>query len=212
MLDELRVKTPALRAPVSALSGGNQQKVVIARGVMSRPRVLLMDEPTRGVDVAAKFEILESMRRLAAEGLGIVFATSDLAEVQAVATRVLVMARGRIAADLAAADATDDALASAASAAPDTRQEAPMAAQRSLAPHSLSLVLRLRALIALVVLSIAFSLLSPEFLTTGNLAILIKHVAINAILAIGMTFVILSGGIDLSVGSVVGLCGMIAGG
>ena len=75
-----------------------------------------------------------------------------------------------------------------------------------------SLVLRLRAVIALVVLSIVFSLLSPEFLTTGNLAILIKHVAINAILAIGMTFVILSGGIDLSVGSVVGLCGMIAGG
>ena len=60
--------------------------------------------------------------------------------------------------------------------------------------------------------SIAFSLLSPEFLTTGNLAILVKHVAINAILAIGMTFVILSGGIDLSVGSIVGLCGMIAGG
>ena len=76
----------------------------------------------------------------------------------------------------------------------------------------LSLVIRLRALIALVLLSVAFSLLSPEFLTSGNLAILIKHVAINAILAIGMTFVILSGGIDLSVGSVAGLCGMIAGG
>ena len=120
MLDALRVKTPALRAPVSALSGGNQQKVVIARGVMSRPRVLLMDEPTRGVDVAAKFEILESMRRLAAEGLGIVFATSDLAEVQAVANRVLVMAGGRIAADLSGSDATAGALASAASAAPDT--------------------------------------------------------------------------------------------
>ncbi len=77
---------------------------------------------------------------------------------------------------------------------------------------ALSLVIRLRALIALVLLSVAFSLLSPEFLTSGNLAILIKHVAINAILAIGMTFVILSGGIDLSVGSVAGLCGMIAGG
>ncbi len=118
MLDELCVKTSSLHAPVGALSGGNQQKVVIARGVMSRPRVLLMDEPTRGVDVAAKFEVLESMRRLAAGGLGIVFATSDLAEVQAVATRVLVMARGRIAADLSAADASADALASAASAAP----------------------------------------------------------------------------------------------
>jgi erythritol transport system permease protein len=72
-------------------------------------------------------------------------------------------------------------------------------------------LLRLRALVALCVLTIVFSLLSPEFLTTGNLSILVKHVAINAILAIGMTFVILSGGIDLSVGSIVGLCGMIAG-
>jgi erythritol transport system permease protein len=75
----------------------------------------------------------------------------------------------------------------------------------------LAQVLRLRAFIALAVVTLVFSLLSPEFLTTGNLSILVKHVAINAILAIGMTFVILSGGIDLSVGSVVGFCGMVAG-
>jgi erythritol transport system permease protein len=72
-------------------------------------------------------------------------------------------------------------------------------------------VLRLRAFIALAVVTLVFSWLSPEFLTAGNLSILVKHVAINAILAIGMTFVILSGGIDLSVGSVVGFCGMVAG-
>ena len=75
----------------------------------------------------------------------------------------------------------------------------------------LSHVLRLRAFIALAVVTLVFSLSSPEFLTAGNLSILVKHVAINAILAIGMTFVILSGGIDLSVGSTVGFCGMIAG-
>jgi erythritol transport system permease protein len=73
------------------------------------------------------------------------------------------------------------------------------------------LLIRLRALIALVALVIVFSVLSPEFLTSGNLSILVKHVAINAILAIGMTFVILSGGIDLSVGAIAGLCGMVAG-
>jgi erythritol transport system permease protein len=72
-------------------------------------------------------------------------------------------------------------------------------------------LIRLRAVIALVVLIAAFSILSSEFLTSGNLSILVKHVAINAILAIGMTFVILSGGIDLSVGSIAGLCGMVAG-
>jgi erythritol transport system permease protein len=77
--------------------------------------------------------------------------------------------------------------------------------------RALAIVLRLRAFIALAVVTLVFSLLSPEFLTSGNLSILVKHVAINAILAIGMTFVILSGGIDLSVGSIVGFAGMVAG-
>lgn len=114
-LEALRVKAPAIDAPIDVLSGGNQQKAVIARGVMSRPRVLLLDEPTRGVDVAAKLEILESMRRLAAEGVGIVFATSDLAEALAVATRVLVLVRGRITVELTGDEATADTIASAAS-------------------------------------------------------------------------------------------------
>lgn len=76
----------------------------------------------------------------------------------------------------------------------------------------LDLLFRLRALIVLAILVIVFASLSPAFLTTGNLTILVKHVAINAILAVGMTFVILSGGIDLSVGSIAGLAGIVAGG
>ena len=119
-IDDLRIKTPGPAAGMGSLSGGNQQKVVIGRAIMSRPRVLLMDEPTRGVDVGAKAEILDTMKRLAGDGLGIVFASSELAEVRAGATRILVMARGRIAADLAAAEATDEALASAASALADS--------------------------------------------------------------------------------------------
>jgi len=115
LIEQLRIKTPGPTAPMGSLSGGNQQKVVIGRAAMSRPRVLLMDEPTRGVDVGAKAEILETMRRLAADGLAVVFASSELAEVRAGATRILVMSRGRITADVAAADATDEVLASAAS-------------------------------------------------------------------------------------------------
>jgi erythritol transport system ATP-binding protein len=118
----LRLKTPALDAPISALSGGNQQKVVIARSVMTRPRVLLMDEPTRGVDVGAKAEIVETMRRLAAEGMAVVFATSELAEIEAAATRVIVMARGRITADLSRPEMTPEAMTSAASATPLARE------------------------------------------------------------------------------------------
>ncbi len=88
---------------------------------------------------------------------------------------------------------------------------APGAMLRRHRASALELVIRLRAVIALLILVTVFALLSPEFLTTGNLTILVKHVAINAILAIGMTFVILSGGIDLSVGAIAGLSGMIAG-
>jgi erythritol transport system ATP-binding protein len=113
----LRVKTPALDAPIGALSGGNQQKVVIARSVMTRPRVLLMDEPTRGVDVGAKREIVETMRGLAADGMAVVFASSELAEMHAAADRALVMARGRIVAELVGREITDEAMAAAASTA-----------------------------------------------------------------------------------------------
>jgi erythritol transport system ATP-binding protein len=112
----LRIKAPGPHAPIGTLSGGNQQKVVIARGVMSRPRVLLLDEPTRGVDVGARAEILETMRTLAAGGLGVMFASSEIDEVRAGATRILVMARGRLTGTFDAGTATDDQLASAASA------------------------------------------------------------------------------------------------
>ena len=114
----LSLKTPSFDASISALSGGNQQKVVIARSVMTRPRVLLMDEPTRGVDVGAKAEIVATMRRLASDGMAIVFATSELAEIDAAATRALVMARGRIMANLAGSDMTAEAITSAASEKP----------------------------------------------------------------------------------------------
>lgn len=116
--DSLRVKTPGLDAPVTALSGGNQQKVVIGRGVMPRPRLLLFDDPTRGVDVAAKAEILRTMRALAAQGMAVAFASSDLSEILDGADRVLVMARGRIRAEFTAAEATEAALAAAASVVP----------------------------------------------------------------------------------------------
>jgi erythritol transport system ATP-binding protein len=115
VIGDFRIKAPSPSVGMGSLSGGNQQKVIIGRAVMSRPRLLLMDEPTRGVDVAAKAEILDTMRRLAAQGLAIVFASSELAEVRDGASRILVMARGRITAEIAAADATDEALTSAAS-------------------------------------------------------------------------------------------------
>jgi erythritol transport system ATP-binding protein len=110
---ELSIKTPGLSALVTSLSGGNQQKVVLARALLTEPVVLLLDEPTRGIDVGAKAQIGALMAELAAQGFGVLFISSELAEVIAMADRVLVMARGRITAEYAAADVTEEALVAA---------------------------------------------------------------------------------------------------
>jgi len=110
---ELSIKIPALAAPVTSLSGGNQQKVVLARALLTEPVVLLLDEPTRGVDVGAKSQIAEIMSDLAEAGYGVLFISSELAEVMAMADRVLVMARGRITAELSGDALTEEALVSA---------------------------------------------------------------------------------------------------
>ena len=114
---DVQLRTPGIDAPVTALSGGNQQKVVIARALMSGPRVLLMDEPSRGVDVAARADIIQCMRRLADAGMAIVFTSSDLDEILSASTRVLVLAGGRLTAEFAGGSATEAAIAAAASAA-----------------------------------------------------------------------------------------------
>jgi len=115
---ELQIKASDLGQPVTSLSGGNQQKVVVAKCLLTCPKVLLMDEPTRGVDVAAKAEICQIMRRLASQGLGVVFASSELKEILAVADRVLVMSRGRITGEFQIDQASEEALVRAASAKP----------------------------------------------------------------------------------------------
>ncbi|MDQ0473171.1 sugar ABC transporter ATP-binding protein [Labrys wisconsinensis] len=109
----IKVADPALE--VSSLSGGNQQKVVIGKALMTGPKVLLMDEPSRGIDVGAKADVFRTMRRLAARGLGIIFVTSDLDEVMALSDRIAVMSNGRLTALYDRAEATE-ALVVAASA------------------------------------------------------------------------------------------------
>jgi len=108
MRDDLRIKAASVDAPIRGLSGGNQQKVVISRWLALRPRILLLNEPTRGVDVGAKREIVELLGGLAAEGCSIVVSSSELEELLQLSSRVLVMNRGRIAAELSGTAATKD--------------------------------------------------------------------------------------------------------
>lgn len=94
-IERLTIKVANAENPVSSLSGGNQQKVVIGKALMTSPDLLLMDEPSRGIDVGAKAEIYRTMRKLAADGIGIIFVTSDIEEVMALADVIHVMADGR---------------------------------------------------------------------------------------------------------------------
>ncbi len=101
-------------APVGALSGGNQQKVLLARTLLCSPSVMIADEPTRGVDVGAKRAIYDFLVGLAAEGLGILLISSEIEEILGLAHRVLVMRRGRIVAELAGDAISESAILAAA--------------------------------------------------------------------------------------------------
>jgi ribose transport system ATP-binding protein len=111
---ELRIKTPSLEQLVAQLSGGNQQKVVLAKWLAAGADILIMDEPTRGIDVGAKAEIYELMNQLAARGAGILMISSELPEVLGMSDRILVMRNGAIVTEFDAASATQERVLSAA--------------------------------------------------------------------------------------------------
>ena len=111
--EELRVKATPTQ-PVGVLSGGNQQKVVLGKWLAGAGRMFIFDEPTRGIDVAAKIEIYQLMNRLTARGAGILMISSELPELLGMSDRILVMHRGRIHAEFAAADATEERVLGAA--------------------------------------------------------------------------------------------------
>ena len=110
LVQRLRVKPADLELPVAGFSGGNQQKVVLGRWLALRPRILILDEPTRGVDVGAKAEIHALINQLAAAGTSILLISSELPELLALSNRILVLREGRVAGELAGTNATQDAL------------------------------------------------------------------------------------------------------
>ncbi len=110
----LKIKYGRLRDPVSMLSGGNQQKVVLAKWLGRKPAVLIVDEPTRGIDVATKAEVHHLLIQLARDGVGVLMISSELPEVLRLSDRILVMREGRLMAELAHADASEEEILSAA--------------------------------------------------------------------------------------------------
>lgn len=210
VISEMRVRTTGIEQPIGALSGGNQQKVVFGRWQATHPRVLILDEPTRGVDVVAKAEIHRLIRDMAAGGAAVLLISSDLPEVMALSDRIATMSEGRTTGvfDPAAQDERAVAAAAVPRAAAD-REPAPGP------PGGLSRLSRARELGLvgfIAALAIAMAILRPgQFANAQNLIDILANAAMPAIVAQGAILIICAGGIDISVGSMLGLTAAAAG-
>jgi len=115
-VEDVNIKTPTVRTPVSSLSGGNQQKIVLARLLETGSNIFLMNEPTRGIDVGAKSDIYRMMECLCEAGAGIVMLSSELPEMLSMADRIYVISEGRITGEFSRAQANQEKLLHAATA------------------------------------------------------------------------------------------------
>ncbi|ODU07574.1 MAG: ABC transporter [Pseudonocardia sp. SCN 72-86] len=202
---ELAVKTPTIETPIESLSGGNQQKALLA-GVLRRdPRVLLIDEPTQGVDVGAKSEIYDLLRDNARErGMGVVVVSSDGIELAGLCDRILIFSRGHVVEELSGDDVTEARITAAALTATTHRDKSARRAGpavRWFAGDTAPI-----AMVALAVLALGLwtSLSSAFYLTTPSIAGLLALVAVLGFVALGQTVALTIGAVDLSVGPLMG--------
>ena len=213
VFDALAVKTPSLEAPVLALSGGNQQKVVLARALLAAPALIVADEPTQGVDVGARAEIYRILREAAAQGTPVIVNSSDAAELEGLCDTVVVLSRGQVVATLTGAEVTEARIVAAAVGA-ETR--ATLSAQRPTPASRLRHIVQTdnapAVPLALVIAGLALYGYSqnPHYLSAFNLANILALATALGFIALGQTIPLLLAGIDLSVGPLAGLLVVIA--
>jgi ribose transport system ATP-binding protein len=213
-LGELAVKAPSLESPVTALSGGNQQKVVMARALLTDPAILVADEPTQGVDVGARAEIYRILREVGARGVPVVVNSSDAKELEGLCDRVIVMSRGQAVATLEGDAVTEERIVHAAISA--TTHIAEQAARRQTGSSRLSRfvegdyapVLVLGA----VMLALGAYILhhNGRYVSDFNINSVEFACAALGFISLGQTFALLLGGIDLSVGPLAGFLVVLA--
>ena len=109
-IKDIHIKVADKRLPILSLSGGNQQKVVIGKGILTNPKILLMDEPSRGIDIGAKTEVFDIINQYAEEGLSIIVISSELKEIIAIADRVVVLSHGKVTGEFVGDEIKEEAL------------------------------------------------------------------------------------------------------
>jgi ribose transport system ATP-binding protein len=206
---QLAIKSASPEADIGSLSGGNQQKVVFARAMLGRPKVLICDEPTQGVDVGARVEIYRLLRELAADGCAIVVCSSDALELEGLCDRVMIMSRGQVVGALEADDVSEETITGTAVTSTLSRKERQREERRSVG--LLGRFLRgdgvatpvLAAVI--VVLAIITSGQNSDFLTSFNIENLLLLSTALILVGLGQLIVLVTAGVDLSVGPMMGL-------
>lgn len=213
----LAVKAPSIEAAVSSLSGGNQQKVVMARALLAEPRMIVADEPTQGVDVGARAEIYRILREVSASGTPVVVNSSDAVELQGLCDKVLVFSRGRVVETLTGNEVREDRIVAAAvsAATHDDHAEGGQGVakvQRAGWRHWAQLDNAPAVpLLGVIVLLAAFGYSeNPHFLSPLNLSNILLLATALGFVAVGQTVPLMLGAIDLSVGPLMGLGVMIA--
>jgi ribose transport system ATP-binding protein len=218
-VDRLAVKTASIEAPVTSLSGGNQQKVVMARALLAEPEMLLTDEPTQGVDIGARAEIYQIMRDVAASGVPVVVVSSDAKELEGLCDRVLVFSRGQVVEELAGSEVTEEHITTSIVRATAHRKDGPArratngsgsvlshAAKILKGDYAPSLVLAS----VIVLLGLFTYGQNARYLASFNITSVLTLLAALGLISMGQTIVIMIGGIDLSVGPLAGLLVVVA--
>ncbi|MGV8949958.1 MAG: ATP-binding cassette domain-containing protein [Cypionkella sp.] len=209
----LAVKSPGIEAAVSSLSGGNQQKVVMARALLSNPGLVVADEPTQGVDVGARAEIYRILREVSAKGTPVIVNSSDAAELEGLCDKVIVMSRGKVVATLTGHDVEEEKIVAAAVSAThsDTGSAQVRVAQggwRHFVQTDNAPAIPLAAVI--VVLGLYGYSQNVHFLSAFNVANMLMLATALGFIAIGQNIALLLGGVDLSVGPLAGFMVVVA--
>ena len=201
------IKTGSAETAVATLSGGNQQKVVIARTLLAKPAVLLADDPTRGVDVGARIEIYRLLRQIADRGGAVVVASADAHELQGLCDRVLVFSRGRVVRELNGPEVSEDAITTAAVTA-NVRHDT---SERTARPRRLARVSRSdlapSSVLALLIVALAAvtGIGHPLFLSARSMSGMLFLAAASMLVSFGQLVALVAGSFDLSVGPLMGL-------
>ncbi len=211
----LAVKAPGLEAPILSLSGGNQQKIVLARALLSKPGLVVADEPTQGVDVGARAEIYRILREASHAGTPVVVNSSDAAELEGLCDKVIVLSRGRVAVTLSGHDVNEAHIVAAAVGAATHIGDVGAADPRNRTSGLRHFLQSDNApTVPLVIVTVLLGLYifsqNANFLSSYNVANILAAATALGFVAMGQTMALLVGGIDLSVGPLAGFLVVVA--